>query len=224
MPRWGKCEYRQLKNFTRKMERLQEKEFEEFCQAATKELAARLLAKVIKRTPVGTIPELDGPLTVKVRGESYIAQTTTRSGEKVFRKRKGKSYTLLTKAGQIREKYWSGYSGGTLRRGWTAKTEGQAAAGSGNGQDPYQYAQSLSIQKAGSNYIIEIINPVSYASYVEYGHRQTPGRYVPALGKRLKASWVPGRYMLTISEQEIRRQAPALLEKKLQGFLKEIMK
>ena len=27
---------------------------------------------------------------------------------------------------------------------------------------------------------------MEYASYVEYGHRQEPGRYVPALGKRLK--------------------------------------
>lgn len=32
---------------------------------------------------------------------------------------------------------------------------------------------------------------VKYAPYVEFGHHQTPGRYVPAIGKRLKASWVP---------------------------------
>lgn len=59
-------------------------------------------------------------------------------------------------------------------------------------------------------------------AYVEYGHRQTPGRYVPALGKSLKASWVQGRFMLTISSQEIEVQAPALLEKKLYLFLKEV--
>lgn len=33
-----------------------------------------------------------------------------------------------------------------------------------------------------------------YAPHVEYGHRQTPGRYVPAIGKRLKASYVPGQH------------------------------
>lgn len=30
-----------------------------------------------------------------------------------------------------------------------------------------------------------------YGKYLEFGHRQTPGRYVPAIGKRLKADWVP---------------------------------
>lgn len=33
-----------------------------------------------------------------------------------------------------------------------------------------------------------------HAPHVEYGHRQTPGRYVPAIGKRLKASFVPGQH------------------------------
>ena len=33
---------------------------------------------------------------------------------------------------------------------------------------------------------------VEYAPYVEYGHHQEPGRYVPALGKRLVASYVAG--------------------------------
>lgn len=33
-----------------------------------------------------------------------------------------------------------------------------------------------------------------HAPHVEYGHRQTPGRYVPAIRKRLKASFVPGQH------------------------------
>lgn len=33
-----------------------------------------------------------------------------------------------------------------------------------------------------------------HAPHVEYGHRQTPGRYVPVIGKRLKASFVPGQH------------------------------
>lgn len=39
-------------------------------------------------------------------------------------------------------------------------------------------------------------NNVEYAAHVEYGHRQTPGRYVPAIGKRLKKDFVPGKKML----------------------------
>ena len=66
----------------------------------------------------------------------------------------------------------SGKKGGTLRRGWTIGE----------------------VVKEGGEYRVEIVNPVEYASYVEYGHRQTPGRYVPALGKRLTKGWVPGAF------------------------------
>lgn len=44
-----------------------------------------------------------------------------------------------------------------------------------------------------------VYNNVEYAAHVEYGHRQKPGRYVPAIGKRLKKSFVPGKKMLHIA-------------------------
>ena len=199
MARWGKCDYIQLKALDDTLARLDRGDLEGFCRAAAQDLAARLLAKAVKRTPVGQPPELDGPRTVKVRGGDRVVQTTNKKGEKVFRRRKGKTYTLLTRSGEIYTKYWAGYQGGALRQGWTI----------------------LPIQKQGDTYQITVINNLLYASYVEYGHRQQPGRYVPALGKRLKAAWVPGRYMLTISTQELEQQAPALIEKQLYQFLKE---
>ena len=42
----------------------------------------------------------------------------------------------------------------------------------------------------------EVGNPTAYAAHVEYGHRQQVGRFVPAIGKRLKRPFVPGRKML----------------------------
>ena len=66
-----------------------------------------------------------------------------------------------------------------------------------------------------------IENPVMYSSYVEYGHRQTPGRYVPAIGKRLKASWVEGKYMLKKSEQDLQSMQVGILERELEEFFKE---
>jgi len=59
---------------------------------------------------------------------------------------------------------------------------------------------------------------------VEYGHRQTPGRYVPALGKRLTRSFVPGQNMLTISEAELEAQAPKLIEARISQWLEEVLK
>ena len=94
----------------------------------------------------------------------------------------------------------SGKKGGTLRRGWGAKS-GTAAVG---------YANSLPVRKAGNTYTVEVINPVEYASYVEFGHRTPSG------------GWVEGQYMLTISEEKLKRVAPSVLEKMILQKLREV--
>lgn len=139
MAKWGKCDFRQLKDLQKRMEQLNSKELEEICISLTNELSARFLRKVIKRTPVGQY-----------------------SGE-------------------------SGRKGGTLRRGWTIGK----------------------IVKRGSLYEVEIINPVEYASYVEYGHR-TPNH----------KGWVKGRFMMTISEKELEAQSFKIIEKRIMAYLK----
>lgn len=181
MAKVGSFDFKEIEKLQKQVERL-EQEKDAFNRECLQELAARLLQKVVKRTPVGVAPKLDGPKTVKVKGAD------------------GKSKTFLSKNGAIMQKYWAGYVGGTLRRGWTLGK----------------------IQRIGDTYQIEIINPTEYASYVEYGHRQTPGRYIPALGKRAKTAWVPGKFMLTISEKEINDIAPKMIEKKLEAKLREV--
>lgn len=95
----------------------------------------------------------------------------------------------------------------------------------------------LPVEHSGDTYRITILNNLEYASYVEYGHRQQPGRFVPGRwegdrfiyepgaegGMTLKKSWVPGRHMLTISEKEVERLAPKLVERRLYQLLKESM-
>lgn len=66
------------------------------------------------------------------------------------------------------------------------------------------------IQRVGSQIQIEIINPVEYAMYVEYGHRTKDHR-----------GWVEGRFMFTTSIEELERELPAILERKLEQFIKE---
>lgn len=141
MARWGKCDFKALEQLNERLNKLSAVNFDAFCRGAANELAARLLEKVKKRTPVGKVPQFDEPLTTKVRGEDYMAQTTNKNGEKVFRKRKGKTYTVLTKAGEIRQRYWSGYTGGTLRDAWTI----------------------LPIEKQGDQYLVTIANNTEYA-------------------------------------------------------------
>lgn len=104
----------------------------------------------------------------------------------------------------------SGKTGGTLRRGWAAKTA----------------IKPLEVQQIGQSTVVSvrIINPVKYASYVEYGHRQTPGRFVPAIGKKLKKGWVDGKFMLTKSELELENELPRIIERKLRQLFNGALK
>lgn len=68
------------------------------------------------------------------------------------------------------------------------------------------------VEKRGNAYVVEIFNNVEYASYVEYGHRT-----------RNHKSWVEGRFMATISMQEIERDLPKFLEKKQVELLEQIL-
>lgn len=79
------------------------------------------------------------------------------------------------------------------------------------------------IEKTGDIYRIEIINPVKYASYVNYGHRQEVGRYVPAIGKKLKHGWVRGKFIIEKSEKELKRLTPEILQKEIKEYLKALM-
>lgn len=126
--------FQQLKAFERKLAKLANADFDKFCEAAAKELAARMLGKVIRRTPVAKV------------------------------------------------------NGGTLRRGWTI------------GQ----------VKKSGATYEIEVFNSVDYAQYVEFGHRTSNHQ-----------GWVNGRFMMTISADQVEQQAPAILERKLYTLLRE---
>lgn len=153
MARSGTFNFQDFEKIKNNLEKLNQEQVNLFIDACAKELAARLLAKVIKRTPVGDYPNS------------------------------------------------SGKKGGTLRRGWTGEKNSSAVA----------YADSLTIHHFGDAYVIEIINPVEYASYVEFGHRTANHK-----------GWVNGRFMLTISEQEIQQAAPAIIEKKLMKQIGEL--
>ena len=80
-----------------------------------------------------------------------------------------------------------------------------------------------SVVKDGEVYKIEIVNPLEYAEFVEFGHRQTPGRYVKAIGKRLKKSWVQGKFMLTLTERDLQRNLDKIIREKVDAFIMEAL-
>jgi len=193
MGKWGKCDIKELLKLQKRLEQEQQS-VDAFLETCTKQLVARLLGKVIRRTPVGKAPKIDGVKSSKIVGAS------------------GKKQSFLTADAARYAKYWAGYTGGTLRRGWTG----------GATQDASSYANNLTVHKIGGGYKIEINNPVEYAPYVEFGHMQQPGRFVPALGKRLKKGWVKGQFMLTESEAELAQQSPKILENLLKKKLGDL--
>lgn len=52
---------------------------------------------------------------------------------------------------------------------------------------------SITHEVEGDGRAVVIGTNVEYAPFVELGHRQEPGRYVPKLGKRLKADHVAAK-------------------------------
>ncbi len=131
--------YEDVRKLQRNLKKLQEEQ-DAFIEQLAKNLTARLLTKVINRTPVGKV------------------------------------------------------DGGTLRRGWGS-------------------TKDFKIYHFGDTFVIEITNPVEYASYVEFGHRKSRGR-----------GWVQGQFMLTISEDELQRDSPKIIEAKLKKRLGEMFR
>ena len=167
---WGKCDFEELKRLDEKIKKLEEVDFDETCRTAAEKLAQILLSKVVRRTPVGVKPNLSKDfegkqLTVKVEGRSsQTVRQRAGNGFVEYKREVRRTREIFTKDGERYARimsYWDGYQGGALRRAW----------------------QVLPVAKSGSQYIITVVNDLYYASYVEYGHRQTPGRYVPALGR-----------------------------------------
>jgi len=140
MGKMGSFKISGMKELQRELSDLEKNE-SAFVEACAKELAARLLAKVIKRTPVGDYSQ-------------EVTVTAKRDGKK---HKKGDQYTKRINK--------SGKRGGTLRRGWTSKTQEEAE---GNKTKPQaaeilEYANGLQISRSGGFITVEIINPVEYA-------------------------------------------------------------
>lgn len=51
----------------------------------------------------------------------------------------------------------------------------------------------IDAKKKGNTFTVGVSNNLEYAEDYEYGHRQEVGKFVPALGKRLKKSFVKGQ-------------------------------
>ena len=71
------------------------------------------------------------------------------------------------------------------------------------------------ITRSGDTLQVWFVNPMYYATYVEYGHAK-PYKAGAAEGS---ADWVEGYFMMTVSLQVIERNMPARFDKQFEAFL-----
>lgn len=68
------------------------------------------------------------------------------------------------------------------------------------------------LKKEGTIYKIEIVNPIEYAEFVEFGHRKKNGK-----------GWVKGSFMLTIAERDLQRNLDEIVREKVDAFIMEAL-
>lgn len=113
--------------------------------------------------------------------------------------------------------------GGTLRKGWVVNTHSQAAAAPGTPSSAEISAKvsGTPVKVNGSMRTMTFFNRVNYALFVDLGHRQTPGRFVGAIGKRLKKAWIPAQNFIRNSENGTASEMPRIIERHMRKALKK---
>lgn len=91
-----------------------------------------------------------------------------------------------------------------------AKTKPRTPVDTGSLRNAWQLGN---ISGVGKFISIEILNPMEYATEIEYGHR--------IVSNGVEIGWFEGIFMLKISIEEIRRQMPARYAQKFVEFCKE---
>lgn len=118
----------------------------------------------------------------------------------------------------------SGKKGGTLKRGWVAKSHKAAARNPGTPTKAEQdeYANKLPVRHKGMTYETTVTNPVEYASYVEFGHRTRRRKsLVDAHGNAQKRrGWVPGQYMMQDAAERVKSREYKILNSLLDEWIK----
>ena len=81
------------------------------------------------------------------------------------------------------------------------------------------------VQKNGDTYSAQVINNVEYASYVNYGHWQEVGRYVPAIGKRLVRPYVLPKkhHFMERSEEKLKSVAVQEARYYVEEYVKKVL-
>ena len=99
------------------------------------------------------------------------------------------------------------------KMGGTAETYAKKACPVDTGR----LKNSITHVKSTTEEAVYVGTNVSYAPYVELGHDQEVGRYVPAIGKRLVASHVDGKPFIRPAVENHAEEYKAIAKKEFQN-------
>lgn len=76
------------------------------------------------------------------------------------------------------------------------------------------------LERGARVYQMAVTNSASYASFVNDGHRQTPGRFIPILGKQLVNNFVKGKHITEIAQVYTESKAGGIIQRQTAELLK----
>ena len=106
---------------------------------------------------------------------------------------------------------------GRLIHGWIGQEDGKGNTLSDS--EIENYVNSVPIKNSGNKYNITISNAVSYAPYVNYGHRTRLGKKTQGVQR-----WVKGFYMLEEAARFTEMDVKDLVEKEAKKYFDEVFK
>lgn len=77
------------------------------------------------------------------------------------------------------------------------------------------------VKEIVDGYEATVSTNVLYAPYVNYGHRQEVGRFVKAIGKRLKQPWVEGSFFIQRAEAQTVKSIEKVVAKHLKKWMEK---
>jgi len=95
-----------------------------------------------------------------------------------------------------------------------AETQSRTPVKSGNLRRSMTHGE---VEQKFKIYKVKIGSSLPYAQAVEEGHSQEVGRYVPAIGKKLKKSFVQGRHMIGDSVEIYQRELQQSIEYRIKN-------
>lgn len=167
---------------------------------AVKDMAAVYLGEAKKNTPVGGIKEVQ--VTKKTYKSSSATEFKKAKDYNEAKKESRQAFIKRVKKSKSGPQYLISATSEHMRRSW--------------GVGP--------VRVGAKDISVEVFNSASYASYVNDGHRQKPGRYVPILGKRLVKGWVDGLFMAEKAEKKTSKAAKRIINRRIELYLKGVMK